>query len=335
MTFWTFLFLLFGFFLLIKAADVLVDGAAGLAKKFGIPKVIVGLTLVAFGTSAPEGTVSVIAAMSGSSDISLGNVIGSNIANIALVLGSAAIIRKLTVRRVTVTKEIPLTILAILALIIMGYDQFFQGHDDVAFNTIALGDGLILLSFFVVFLYYIFGDMKSTQAQEEQIEKKEKVNYKETYWYLALMILGGLAGIMVGGKLIVDQSIIIATAFGVSEALIGLTIVALGTSLPELATAVVAALKNEDDIAVGSIMGSNIFNVFLVIGVTAIIHPLNFDPKLLLDCFFALFITLLFYVFLMKEKSLGRFYGSILILFYVLYLVSLGFRETVMAYFGG
>lgn len=335
MTFWTFLFLIFGFFLLIKSADVLVDGSAGLAKKFNIPKVIIGLTLVAFGTSAPEGTVSVIAAISGSADISLGNVIGSNIANIALVLGSAAMIRKITVRRVTVTKEIPLTILAVLALIIMGYDQFFQSHDDVTFNTLGIGDGLILLSFFVVFLYYIFGDLKSTQAQEEEIEKKEKQNYRETYWYLGLMILGGLAGIMVGGKLIVDQAVVIASAFGVSEALIGLTIVALGTSLPELATAIVAALKNEDDIAVGSIMGSNIFNVFLVIGVTALIKPLNFDPMLLLDSFFALFITLLFYIFLMKEKSLNRFYGSILLFFYVAYLVSLSFRETVMAYFGG
>lgn len=334
MTFWTFLFLIFGFFLLIKSADVLVDGAAGLAKKFNVPKVIIGLTLVAFGTSAPEGTVSLIAAIQGSSDISLGNVIGSNIANIALVLGSAAMIRTLTVRRVTVTKEIPLSILAVLALIIMGYDQVFQTHD-AGFNIISLGDGLILLSFFVVFLYYIFGDLKSTQVQEEQIEKKEKLNYKETYWYLALLMLASLAGIMVGGKLIVDQAMVIAAAFGVSEALIGLTIVAIGTSLPELATAVVAALKNEDDIAVGTIMGSNIFNVFLVIGFTAVIRPLTFDPMLLLDSFFALFIIILFYIFLLREKSLSRFYGSILVFFYIVYLVSLGFRETVMSYFGG
>lgn len=334
MTFWTILFLIFGFFLLIKCADILVDGAAGLAKKFNIPKVIVGLTLVAFGTSAPEGTVSIIAAMQGNANISLGNVIGSNIANIALVLGIAAIMRTITVRRVTITKEIPLSILAVAALIFLGYDQFFQ-QQDVGFNNLALGDGLMLLSFFVVFLYYIFGDLKSTQQQEEQIEKKERAHFRETYWYLGLLIVAGLAGILVGGKLVVDQAVIIAAAFGVSEALIGLTIVAVGTSLPELATAVVAALKNEDDIAVGTIMGSNIFNVFLVIGVTALIRPLTFDPTLLLDSFFALFITMLFYIFLMKEKKLTRFYGSILVFFYVIYLVSLGFRETVLAYFGG
>lgn len=335
MTFWTVLFLLFGFFLLIKSADVLVDGAAGLARKFGIPKVIIGLTLVAFGTSAPEGTVSLLAAIQGSSDISLGNVIGSNIANIALVLGSAAMIRKITVRRVTVTKEIPLSILAIIALLVMGYDQFFQSQEGVTFNIIGLGDGFILLSFFVVFLYYVFGDLRSTQAQEEVIEKKEKAHYQDTYWYLTLLILGGLAGILVGGKLIVDNAVVIATAFGVSEALIGLTIVALGTSLPELATAVVAALKNEDDIAVGSIMGSNIFNVFLVLGITTLVRPLTYDPILLLDTFFALFITILFYIFLARKKTLTRFYGSILLFFYAVYLVSVGFRETVMAYIGG
>ncbi|MBU0667869.1 calcium/sodium antiporter [Patescibacteria group bacterium] len=334
MTFWTFLFLVFGFGLLIKAADILVDGAAGLAKKFKVPKVIIGLTLVAFGTSAPEGTVSIIAAVQGNADISLGNIIGSNIANIALVLGVAAIIRQLTVRRVTITKEIPLSIFAILALIFMGYDQFFQ-QQNVGFNNLSLGDGLMLLSFFVVFLYYIFGDLKSSQIKEEEIEKKEMANYKESYWYLSLLVLGGLAGIMVGGKLVVDQAVIIAIGFGVSEALIGLTIVALGTSLPELATAVMAARKNEDDIAIGTIMGSNIFNVFLVLGITALIKPLNFDPKLLLDAFFALFISIIFFIFLLKEKVLTRFHGSLLLFFYAAYIISLGFRETVMAFFGG
>ncbi|MCA9373717.1 MAG: calcium/sodium antiporter [Candidatus Gracilibacteria bacterium] len=334
MTFWTLFYLLLGFVLLIKGADVLVDGSAGLAKKLGIPKVIVGLTLVAFGTSAPEGTVSLIAAIQGNANISLGNVIGSNIANIALVLGIAAMIRKITVRRVTVTKEVPMAILAVAAILFMGYDTVFQEQEGIQ-NVIAMGDGFILLAFFVVFLYYIFGDLKSTEKQEEEIVKKEKANYKESFWYLGLMIFGGLAFIIGGGKLIVDTASEIALAFGVSEALIGLTIVALGTSLPELATAVVAALKNEDDIAVGSIMGSNIFNVFLVLGITSIISPLAFDPILLLDVFFALFITILFYIFLLQKKGLGRFYGSILVFFYAVYIVSLGFRETVIAYFGG
>jgi cation:H+ antiporter len=328
--FWTLLFLAFGFFLLIKSANILVDGAAGLAKKYGIPKLIVGLTLLAFGTSAPEGTVSVIAAVQGNTDISLGNIIGSNIANIALVLGAAATLRKLTVRRKTVTKEIPLSVLAMIVLIIMSYDNVF--HGGVEYNYLSLGDGLILISFFIIFLYYIFGDLKSTKIKEEEIEKKEKIHYKDTLWYLSLLIVGGLAGILVGGKLVVDQAVSIATIFGVSEALIGLTIVALGTSLPELVTAVVAALKNEDDIAIGSIVGSNIFNVFLVGGVTAVISPLNFDPALLFDAFFALFITAIFYILLRKERELSRFYGFILLFFYGVYIVSITFRESVLAF---
>jgi len=158
-------------------------------------------------------------------------------------------------------------------------------------------------------------------------------HYKDQMWFLSLMVTGGLAGIMVGGKLVVDQAVTIASALGVSEAVIGLTIVALGTSLPELVTSVVAAMKNEKDIAVGSIVGSNVFNVFLVLGVTSVIVPLNFDPKLLLDALYALGVILIFYVFMIKERQLTRFSGSILLFLYGFYIVSLGYREVIQASF--
>ncbi len=331
LSFWTILFLLFGFYLLIKSADIFVDGAAGLAKKYKVPKLIVGLTLVAFGTSAPEATVSLIAALQGSADIAIGNVIGSNVANIALVLGVAALLRAIPVSKSTLSHGIPLSILAMVVLIVMGYDTFFQNHG-VEFNRLTLGDGLILLFFFVVFLYYIFGDFKSAQVQEDEIEKKEMQHYRDSIWFLALMIVGGLAGIMVGGKLVVDQAVVIATALGISEAIVGLTIVAVGTSLPELVTSIVAALKNEKDIAIGNIVGSNIFNVFLVLGLTAVVIPVNFDPALLVDAVYTLAVTILFFLILLKQKQLTRFSGAVLLASYVLYIVSLVFRESLISY---
>lgn len=327
LSFWTILFLLFGFYLLIKSADVFVDGAAGLAKKYNVPKLIVGLTLVAFGTSAPEGTVSLIAALQGSADISVGNVIGSNLANIALVLGVAALIKAIPVSKSTLTHGIPLSILAMVVLIVVGYDSFFQNHY-VAFNKISLGDGLILLFFFVVFLYYIFGDFKSAQQQEEDMEKREMRHYRDSIWFLSLMIVGGLAGIMVGGKLVVDQAVVIAMALGISEAIVGLTIVALGTSLPELVTSVVAAFKNERDIAIGNIVGSNVFNVFLVLGLTSVVIPVNFDPALMVDAVYTLAVTIIFFLILLIRKQLTRFAGGVLLTLYVVYIASLVFRDS-------
>ncbi|MBD3328320.1 calcium/sodium antiporter, partial [Candidatus Peregrinibacteria bacterium] len=262
---WTIIFLLFGFFLLIKSADYLIDGAAGLAKQAKIPKIVIGLSLVAFGTSAPEFTVSLISAVQGSSDIGLGNVIGSNIANIALVLAVAAMFKNVPVTKSTLTRGIPLSFLAMFALLVLGYDVWFHGAD-VGQNFLTLGDGLIFLSFFIIFVYYVYGDLKSTQIQEEEIKRIERKWYQKKWWYLALLVGGGLLGLIIGGKLIVDNAVITANFFGVSEALIGLTIIAMGTSLPELAIVVVAAMKHENDLAVGSIIGSSIFNIFLVLG---------------------------------------------------------------------
>lgn len=329
-SFWTILFLIFGFYLLIKSAQVLVSGAAGLGKKYKVPKLVIGLTLVAFATSAPEGTVSVIAALQGSTGLSIGNIIGSNLANVALVLGLAAVLKTIPVSKNTMVKGIPLNILALMILVVLGFDAFFQNHT-VTFNRFSLGDGLILLSCFIVFLYYIFGDLNSTQVQEEEIEKQERSNYKQTWWFLGLMIIGGLAGLMVGGKLVVDQSVLIARFFGLSEAVIGLTIVALGTSLPELSTSVVAMMKNEKDIAIGNIVGSNALNIFLVLGVTSIISQPAFDPILLFDTAYALFVTVVFYLLLIRFRRLDRIGGYVLLSLYLVYLISLTSREVLSA----
>lgn len=323
--FWPILFLLFGFVLLIKSADFLVDGAAGAAQKLRIPKLVVALTLVAFGTSAPEGTVSVIAALENSPDLSVGNIIGSNIANIALILGLSSVLRVLPISKNSITKGIPLNILAGEVLIILGFDTFFQNHG-VSFNRFTLGDGIIFLSFFIIYLYYIYADLKVAEAQEHEIEKKEKKHFKDAIWYLAVLIMGGMAGIMVGGKLVVDNALVIAKILNISEGVIGLSIVAIGTSLPELATSVMAAIKKESEIAVGNIIGSNAFNIFLVLGVTSIIHPINFDAALLFDGAVMMFISVLFFLFAWLKKNISRREGAILLGCYVLYLASLGLR---------
>lgn len=324
--FWSILFLSVGFLLLLKSADFFVDGAAGLANQFGIPRIVVGLTLVAFGTSAPEITVTLIAALQNSADLSVGNIIGSNIANIGLILGTAAIFRVLTVPFSTITRGIPLNILSVVVLIVLGFDTFFQNHS-VGFNRFTIGDGVIFLCFFAVFIYYIYGDLKIARIQEESIQNKEKVFRKEPLYRLLIMIFGGCAGLMAGGKMVVDNAINIATVLHVSEAFIGVTIVAVGTSLPELGTSVVAALKKENDLAVGNIIGSNIFNIFLALGVGSVFSVMEFSPKLLLDAVFLLLLTVLLFLFVVKGKGLDRTKGIVLVSAYVLYIVLSVVRE--------
>lgn len=328
--FWTILFLSFGFVLLIKSANFLIDGTAGLAKHFHIPKIVIGLTLVAFGTSAPEGTVSLIAAFQNNHDLSVANIIGSNITNIGLILGLTAIIRTLPVTRST-TVASTLSILAAIVLIILGYDQFFQ-NNSALLNRFTLGDGLIFLSFFIIFLYYIYADLKVAKVQEKEIEKKERSQLKHPTLYLLLLSFGGLAGLLVGGKLVVDNAIILARFFHLSEAFIGLTIVAIGTSLPEITTSLMAVIKRETDIAVGNIIGSNVFNILLVLGITSVITPLNFDAKLLIDAGFMLIITILVFLIVLKEKSIPRSGGILLLTSYFLYLLLLAYKETVLAF---
>lgn len=314
------LILLFGFVILIKGADWLVDGASIVAKKLKISDLVIGLTVVAFGTSAPELVVSVFSSIGGNSDIAVANVVGSNIANIFLILGLSAIIFPLVVTKGTVWKEIPLSLLAISLVGIMASDFLIDG---LPFSALTRIDGLILLSFFVIFMYYTFGLSQDNFDQNEISEKSNK-NLLVAF----SMIVGGLIGLVVGGKLVVDNAVMIAQSLGVSASLIGLTIVAVGTSLPELVTSIVAVYKKNCDIAVGNAVGSNIFNVFLVLGLSAFINPLTIAENGLIDIAMGILASLLLFVFMFvgKKRILQRWQGSLFVIMYVIYIVYLIYR---------
>lgn len=308
-----------GFVVLIKGADLLVDGSSSLASRFGVSPMVIGLTIVAFGTSAPELVVNLMASLSGNTDIAIGNVVGSNIANILLILGAAAVVYPLTVKRSTVWKEIPFALLASVMLLVFANDALIDGA-----NTSMLGrvDGLAFLGFFVIFLYYIIGLAKSAP-----VEAGDEVATMPTAKAVAGVIIG-ITGLVVGGKWIVDGAIALASGFGVSETLIGLTIVAIGTSLPEMATSVVAAYKRNVDIAVGNVIGSNIFNIFWILGVSALINPLPFAEQLNLDLFVVIAATLALFVsvFVGKKHVIERWQGVAFIILYILYLAYLVLR---------
>lgn len=313
---------LVGFILLVKGADSMVTGASALAKKLGISALVIGLTIVAFGTSAPELVVNLLASLNGNTDIAIGNIVGSNIANILLILGVAAIIHPLAVQKGTAWKEIPFALLAIIVLFIMASDSILNGATE---SVLTRGDGLVLISFFIIFMYYIFGVAKQTPAQEDNAEEPiADLSYSRS----AVMIIGGLVALVIGGKWIVDGAVLFATSLGVSQSLIGLTIVAIGTSLPELATSVVAAMKKQSDIAVGNVVGSNIFNVFWILGISAIISPLPFAEALRLDLLVAVLVTLLLFLALFagKRHVLERWQGVCFVLLYVIYIIFLILR---------
>lgn len=313
------LILIAGFALLIKSADILVDGSSSLAKKFGISSIVIGLTIVAFGTSAPELVINIISSAQGATEIAIGNILGSNIANTLLILGVAAVITNLRAKKNTTWKEIPFSLLAVVILALVANDALIDGATDSVLSRI---DGLVLLSFFIIFLYYTFGIAK--------IQEEEKTPSVKTYrnWVSALMIIGGLAGLTIGGKLVVDHAVQIASSFGVSESLIGLTIVALGSSLPELVTAAVAAYKNQVDIAIGNVIGSNIFNIFWILGLSATIRPLPFTPALNFDVIITLATTLILFAFMLggERHILKRKHGLIFIAMYFLYIGFLIYR---------
>lgn len=307
-----------GFVFLIKGADWLVSGASSLANRLGVSTLVIGLTIVAFGTSAPELTVNLLASFQGNTDIAIGNIIGSNIANILLILGISAIIFPLTIQRGTVWREIPFAVLAVLVVTIMVNDVFLDGSVS---STITRIEGLVLLSFFAIFIYYIFSTAKQP-SNENGIETEIK-QYSTNR--SILMILGGLVGLVVGGKWIVDGAILFATQLGISEALIGLTVVAVGTSLPELATSVVAVYKKNVDIAVGNVVGSNIFNIFWILGLSASITPLPFSAKLGFDLGVVTVVTILLFLalFVGKRHTLERWQGWVFVILYVIYTIFL------------
>lgn len=298
--------LVIGFALLVKGADWFVDGAAGIAARFGIPQLVIGLTIVAMGTSAPEAAVSITAALSGNAGITIGNIVGSNILNVLLILGVTAVITNVAVQHSTVKWEMPFMHLITIVLAVLG----FTG------GTIVFGEGIVLWGLFLIYLGYLFYMAKNGNAEEET-EKMLPL------WKQLLMLVVGICCIVFGSDLTVDNATVIAETFGVDERLIGLTIVAFGTSLPELVTSVTAARKGKADIAIGNIVGSNIFNILFVVGTTALITPVVFETGFLVDSAVALAAGLLLWFGVMKEHQLKRPVGIVMLIAYAAYFVYL------------
>lgn len=313
----TYVLFLVGFVFLIKGAGFLVDGASSLAKKLRVSNLVIGLTIVAFGTSAPELFVNLYASFKGATDIAIGNIVGSNIVNILFILGISAIIFPLKVSSSTVWKEIPLSLLAAVLVLVMANDKLV---DELGFNSLTRSDGLALIAFFIIFLYYTFGIAKIENGEQET----DTVKLYSTWKSVGLIVLG-LAGLVLGGQWIVSGAVEIANYFGMSDALIGLTIVAVGTSLPELATSAVAAYKKNSDIAVGNIVGSNIFNIFWILGVSGLISPLAFKPELNFDLLVLVGTSVLLFVwmFLGKKHTLEKWQGAVFILLYIAYIAAI------------
>ena len=317
----TYILFLGGFVLLIKGADLLVDGASSIAKKLKISNISIGLTVVAFGTSMPELVVNIFASYQGNPEIAIGNILGSNIANILLILGISAIIYPLTVQKNTIWKEIPFSLLAAIIVGVLASDALIDGR---SFSELSRGDGFILIGFFVIFMYYIVSIAKDA-SDTPDIEIKDMSNLKS-----AIFILGGLVGLTVGGKFIVDGAVMIAGELGLSQSFIGLTVVAIGTSLPELATSAMAAYKKNVDIAVGNIVGSNIFNIFWILGVSSLIKPLPFNPASIYDLLMTLVASLLLFGFLFvgKKHQIDKSKGIIFVLIYIGYIVFLSINSS-------
>ena len=322
-----------GVYFLIKGADWLVEGASSMAKRLNVSDLVIGLTVVSFGTSAPELIVNILASVNGSVDIAIGNILGSNISNTLLILGATALITPLAIQRSTVLKEIPFSILAAGVLFIMANDAIVDGYQT---SELGKGDGIVLLGFFVIFIYYTFG-IRKTDTKKHEPRTKVAMSLRKAMW----LVLIGLLGLSAGGKLCVDAAQEIAISIGVSEALVGLTAVAIGTSLPELTASLMAALKNKPDISVGNIVGSNIFNIFWILGISSIIKPLPFRPIMNVDLLVVLFSALLLFVMIhnghvhhrillwwrqKKDYVLNRWEGGVLFASYIAYIAFVAWR---------
>ncbi|MGL4361969.1 MAG: calcium/sodium antiporter [Cellulosilyticaceae bacterium] len=301
--------LIVGFVVLIKGADYFIDGAAAIAKNLKVPDILVGLTIVAFGTSAPEASVSIKAILSQNSDMVLGNVIGSNILNILLIVGISSFIFPMQVKNDTIKKEIPFTILVSLLLFVLITDIPF-GNGSV--NMISRGDGLVILLFFAVFMYYLI-----TLAKKGQVEEAKP---KHTLGKACIFALLGLAGIVLGGDFVVEAATKIAVEMNIGQKFISLTIVAFGTSLPELVTCVMAAKKQEHDIALGNIIGSNIFNICVVVGIpTTLFGSIIPAEPVYTDLIVMLVATVILFVFSKSERTISKREGIIFLMMFLLY----------------
>lgn len=312
----SFLILIIGFAFLIKGADVFVEGASSLAKKFNVPSMIIGLTIVAMGTSAPEAAVSVTSSLAGQNDMSVANVVGSNFFNILVVLGVSSIIAKLPVQKDTIKKDTPFLILISVLLLVFGVN-------------LKLGriEGLALLALFTYFLVNTIKSAKKATENEflETGETAVAIEIETTSSEISLpktilVSIIGIIGIVIGGDMVVNSATSIATSFGMSANLVGLTIVAVGTSLPEFVTSIVAIKKGETEIAIGNVIGSNLFNILLVLGLAAVINPISMSILAFIDIVFMVLITLLLYMFMKKRNSLVKKQGIVLVVLYMAYM---------------
>ena len=300
--------LIIGFVLLMKGADWFVDGAAGIAGKFGIPQLVIGLTIVAMGTSAPEAAVSIASALKGSAAITIGNVLGSNIINVLVILGLSAVLIPIAVAESTVKVEMPFMIAMTVLLLVLGMTD----------HKIGFFEGVILWIFFIGFMIYLFRMARQSDGEEEAEANKDK-----PIWLLILLTIVGIIMIIKGSDVAVDAATAISRILGMSERFIALTVVALGTSLPELFTSVTAARKGSADIAIGNIIGSNIFNILFVVGTTGLICPVVFSPEFLVDGIIAIAAAVLLWILVVRKRKLTRPGGALLLLFYAGYFAYL------------
>lgn len=309
------LLLVTGFAALIFGATKLVNAASSLAAKMGVPSIVIGLTIVAFGTSAPELVVNLFAATSGSTEMVLGNVLGSNIFNVMAILGICAMITPLKVKTNTTWIEVPLSLLAAICVYVIAADFLLDGKE----NLISRSDAITLLLFFLIFLVYNLFVAKAGEAEEELITE----DYSKGKAILFILI--GLAGLIIGGRLIVTSAVSIAQSIGLSERVIGLTVVSIGTSLPELATSIIAVRKKNVDIAIGNVVGSNIFNIFLILGVSGTVRPLAISANAFFDITVNIVAGLLLFLFIFtgKGRQLERWEGIVLFASYLAYVIYL------------
>lgn len=311
----SFIMLLIGFILLIKGADLFVEGSSSIAKKFNISTMVIGLTIVAMGTSAPEASVSITSSLSGQNDMSVANIVGSNFFNILIVLGVSSLIAALPVEKNTIKKDAPFLILVSLMMLLFAYDL-----------NITRIEGLLFL---VVFVYFLYSTIKSSKTSSEDLSSlnietaidSDTIAVNDISIVKTIIISAlGIVGIVLGGDIVVDSASDIATYFGMSANLIGFTIVAIGTSLPEFVTSVVAVRKGENEIAIGNVVGSNLFNILFILGLASTISPITMSIVSLIDIIFMVSITILLYLFMKKQYSIKKVHGLIFIALYIVYL---------------
>lgn len=311
-------FLILGLALILLGANALTDGASAIAKRWGMSDIVVGLTVVAFGTSAPELVISIVSAVQGSAELAIGNVVGSNIFNVLAIVGITALVRPMKVERNLLSNDIPLVVLSALALLAIGNGTLLDGDPQAMVSRV---DGILLLLFFAIFMRYTFAQARSA-APDDPVAEGAAAKRPMPLWKACVWVVGGLAALIYGGDCFVDGASGIARSLGVSEAVIGLTIVAAGTSLPELATSIAAALKGRPGMAVGNVIGSNIFNIFLVLGTAATIRPLPFGSIGNFDLLYLTGACVLFWIFgrFFKDCTITRIEGALLTAAYVVYI---------------